>query len=83
MGIGEYYATNRTLTVSQVDAKSERKHPTRCVEFLVGTKNRNELGAIGGPWSRSVDGPDPANDPNVLINTAIRTVRSTSTWPGS
>jgi hypothetical protein len=28
--------------------------------------------AIGGPWSPSLDGADPANDPSVLIKTAIR-----------
>ena len=53
---------------------AEPRHPTRCLEFLVGTKNRNEIGAIGGPWSPSLDGKNPAENPHVLINTAVRTV---------
>ena len=59
---------------AETSSSSSVKHPTRCVEFLVGTRNRNELGAIGGPWSSSMDGPNPADDPQVLVNTAIRTV---------
>lgn len=29
---------------------------------------------LGGPWQPS-DGPDPGNNPNALINTAIRTIK--------
>ena len=32
--------------------------------------------AIGGPWSPSLDGANPTEDPRVLINTAIRTTRA-------
>jgi len=47
-------------------------HPTRLVNFLVGLRGKNETMAIGGPWSKSLDGPDPDKDPQVLIRTAIR-----------
>ena len=47
-------------------------HPTRALKFLVGLKGKSETMAIGGPWSPSLDGADPANDPSVLIKTAIR-----------
>ena len=32
--------------------------------------------AVGGPWSPSLDGINPTDDPRVLINTAIRTTRA-------
>ena len=51
-------------------------HPTRVLQFLVGMKSKNEPLAIGGPWSPSQDGADPANNPQVLINTAIRTTKA-------
>lgn len=47
-------------------------HPTRLVNFLVGLRGKNETMAIGGPWSPSLDGPNPEKDPKVLIRTAIR-----------
>jgi len=48
-------------------------HPTRALKFLVGLKEKREIMAIGGPWSPSMDGADPINDPTTLIKTAIRT----------
>lgn len=48
-------------------------HPSRAIKFLVGLKGKSETMAIGGPWSPSLDGEDPVNDPSVLIKTAIRT----------
>jgi len=51
-------------------------HPTRLLHFLVGMRAKNEPLAIGGPWSPSLDGADPVNDPRVLINTAIRTTKA-------
>lgn len=32
--------------------------------------------ALGGTWSRSLDGENPDRDPQVLVRTAIRTVRA-------
>jgi hypothetical protein len=32
--------------------------------------------AIGGPWSPSLDGPNPESNPAVLVQTAIRTVKA-------
>lgn len=31
-------------------------HPTRLVSFLVGLRGKNEAMAIGGPWSKKLDG---------------------------
>lgn len=60
-----------------IDPESEAEgrdfvHPTRLVNFLVGLRGKNETMAIGGPWSPSLDGPNPEKDPQVLIRTAIR-----------
>ncbi|XP_063966780.1 cell division cycle and apoptosis regulator protein 1-like isoform X1 [Lytechinus pictus] len=52
------------------------QHPTRLINFLVGQKGKNEVMAIGGPWSPSQDGADPVNDTSVLIKTAIRTTKA-------
>lgn len=52
------------------------QHPTRMIQFLVGLKGKNEPMAIGGPWSPSLDGPNPGEDPKVLINTAIRNTKA-------
>ena len=51
-------------------------HPTRLLNFLVGVKGKNEPIAIGGPWSPSLDGENPTEDPHVLIKTAIRTCKA-------
>lgn len=51
-------------------------HPTRLIHFLVGLKGKNETMAIGGPWSPSLDGANPRDDPQVLIRTAIRTTKA-------
>lgn len=48
---------------------------TRLINFLVGMKGKEPM-AIGGPWSPSLDGNHPGEDPRVLINTAIRTTRA-------
>lgn len=51
-------------------------HPTRLISFLVGVRAKNETMAIGGPWSRSLDGEDPSSNPGVLIKTAIRNCKA-------
>ncbi len=56
-----------------VDGRDGLIHPSRALKFLVGLKGKSETMAIGGPWSPSLDGKDPVNDPSVLIKTAIRT----------
>ena len=40
-------------------------HPTRAIQFLVGVRGKNETMAIGGPWSPTLDGPNPGSDPSV------------------
>lgn len=51
-------------------------HPTRLINFLVGTAGKSESMPIGGNWSPSLDGPNPESDPGVLIKTAIRTCKA-------
>ncbi len=54
-------------------------HPARLIRLLVGTRSggKNETMAVGGAWSRSLDGPGhPRRQPHVLIRTAIRTCRA-------
>merc|ERR1712223_1399902 len=51
-------------------------HPTRAIQFLVGVRGKNETMAIGGPWSPTLDGPNPGSDPSVLVRTAIRTCKA-------
>lgn len=64
--------------VTPEESADERNlvHPTRLISFLVGTRGKNETMAIGGPWSPSLDGANPASDPTVLIRTAIRTCKA-------
>lgn len=59
------------------DSKENRyEHPSKVIQFLVGSKGKHELMALGGPWSPSLDGPNPATNTQTLINTAIRTVKA-------
>ena len=51
-------------------------HPTRAIQFLVGVRGKNEAMAIGGPWSPSLDGPNPGSDPSVLVRTATRACKA-------
>lgn len=60
----------KNLTINPDDLE----HPTKLIKFLVGVRYQNEYFPLGGPWSESLDGPNPANDPQVLIRTAIRHV---------
>lgn len=58
------------------EEKDDFVHPARLIRFLVGQRGKNETMAIGGPWSPSLDGPDPEKDPQVLVKTAIRTCKA-------
>jgi len=58
------------------DVRESFQHPTRLIQFLVGLRGKNEPMAIGGPWSPSLDGPDPVGNQQVLVNTAIRTTKA-------
>lgn len=74
--MGEFLKKCCQMT-EEVDVESEGEgrdfvHPTRLVNFLVGLRGKNETMAIGGPWSPSLDGPNPEKDPQVLIRTAVR-----------
>ncbi|KAL5018166.1 hypothetical protein ScPMuIL_003888 [Solemya velum] len=72
----DFYHKCCALAEDPEDIREGFQHPTRLIQFLVGIKGKNEPMAIGGVWSPSLDGPDPATDPKVLIKTAIRTTRA-------
>lgn len=67
-------AEDREGSRSTVDEDS-LSHPSRLIHFLVGTRGKENM-AIGGPWSPSLDGPNPNEDPGVLVKTAIRTTKA-------
>lgn len=71
--LGELY--RRTCRLAEDKECSNDDQAYRLIQFLVGAKGRNDLMALGGPWSPSLDGENPAEDPQVLINTAIRHCR--------
>ena len=52
------------------------ENPSKQIQFLVGTKGKHEVMAIGGAWSPSHDGPNPESNTQTLINTAIRTTQA-------
>ena len=58
------------------DPRDRLEHPSKVIQFLVGNKGKHELMALGGAWSASLDGPDPATNSQTLLNTAIRTVKA-------
>ena len=64
------------LAEDMPDAIDNFQHPTRLLQFLVGTRGKNEPMAIGGAWSPSLDGANPQANPQVLIKTAIRTTKA-------
>jgi hypothetical protein len=52
------------------------EHPAKILQFLVGSKGKHELMALGGPWSPSLDGPNPGTNIQTLINCAVRNVQA-------
>ncbi|XP_023931165.1 cell division cycle and apoptosis regulator protein 1-like [Lingula anatina] len=72
----ELYHKTCALAEDSSEQKESFQHPTRLLSFLVGLKGKSEPMAIGGPWSPSLDGPNPAEDPAVLTRTAIRTTKA-------
>ncbi len=66
-----------TLFAEDLGTKNDRlEHPAKVIQFLVGSKGKHELMALGGAWSPSLDGPDPGTNTQTLINTATRTVKA-------
>lgn len=74
--LDELYHKSCSLSQDPENMQENFVHPTRLINFLVGVKGKNEPIAIGGPWSPSLDGPNPTEDPKVLIKTAIRTTKA-------
>lgn len=74
--LDDIFRRSCALSEDPSDVKSGFVHPTRLINFLVGLKGKNETMAIGGYWSPLLDGTNPDKDPNVLIQTAIRTCKA-------
>ncbi|XP_052772614.1 cell division cycle and apoptosis regulator protein 1-like [Mya arenaria] len=74
--LDDLYHKSCALSQDPENVQENFVHPTRLINFLVGVKGKNEPIAIGGPWSPSLDGPNPTEDPKVLIKTAIRTAKA-------
>uniref|UniRef100_S4R9W0 Cell division cycle and apoptosis regulator 1 n=1 Tax=Petromyzon marinus TaxID=7757 RepID=S4R9W0_PETMA len=74
--LDEIYQKSCVLAEVLDEAKETFQHPARLIKFLVGQKGKDEAMAIGGPWSPSLDGPNPDMDPSVLIKTAVRCTRA-------
>uniref|UniRef100_A0A8C4R508 Cell division cycle and apoptosis regulator 1 n=1 Tax=Eptatretus burgeri TaxID=7764 RepID=A0A8C4R508_EPTBU len=72
----DVYHRSCALAQDPEDMQESCQHPARLIKFLVGQKGKDETMAIGGPWSPSLDGPDPDTDPTVLIRTAIRCTKA-------
>ncbi|KAK7112745.1 hypothetical protein V1264_012146 [Littorina saxatilis] len=76
LSLDDLYSKSCALAQDAPESQDSFQHPTRLVQFLVGTRGKNEPMAIGGPWSPSQDGADPEDNPQVLIKTAIRTTKA-------
>ena len=50
------------------------QHPTRKLQFLLASKGRSDVQAVGGNWE-PVDGAHPERDPQALVRTAVRTFK--------
>ncbi|XP_053125441.1 cell cycle and apoptosis regulator protein 2 isoform X2 [Hemicordylus capensis] len=74
-GIEEFYRNCLLYTEDPSDHKESPEHPTKQIKFLLG-KKADETVLIGGQWSPSLDGRDPAANPMVLIRTAIRCAKA-------
>ncbi|XP_031629279.1 cell division cycle and apoptosis regulator protein 1-like isoform X2 [Contarinia nasturtii] len=72
--MSEFY--RKCFTSADEKERDDLLHPSRLISFLVGVLGKNETMAIGGSYSRSLDGPNPSKDPTVLIKTAIRTCKA-------
>ncbi|XP_061449393.1 cell cycle and apoptosis regulator protein 2 isoform X2 [Rhineura floridana] len=74
-GIEEFYRNCLLYIEDPSDQRESPNHPTKQIKFLLG-KKVDEAVLIGGEWSPSLDGPDPAANPMVLIRTAIRCTKA-------
>ncbi|XP_039210222.1 cell cycle and apoptosis regulator protein 2 [Crotalus tigris] len=74
-GIEEFYRNCLLYIEEPSDQREIPEHPTKQIKFLL-EKKADELVLLGGEWSPSLDGPDPATSPTVLIRTAVRCVKA-------
>uniref|UniRef100_A0A1W7RF20 p30 DBC protein n=1 Tax=Agkistrodon contortrix contortrix TaxID=8713 RepID=A0A1W7RF20_AGKCO len=74
-GVEEFYRNCLLYIEEPSDQREIPEHPTKQIKFLL-EKKADELVLLGGEWSPSLDGPDPATSPTVLIRTAVRCVKA-------
>ncbi|XP_054854174.1 cell cycle and apoptosis regulator protein 2 isoform X2 [Eublepharis macularius] len=74
-GVEEFYRNCLLYTEDSSDQRENPEHPTKQIKFLLA-KKADEAVLIGGEWSPSLDGIDPATNPMVLIRTAIRCTKA-------
>ncbi|XP_060642916.2 cell cycle and apoptosis regulator protein 2 [Anolis sagrei] len=74
-GLEEFYRHCLQSIDDPSDQREIPEHPAKQIKFLLG-KKADETVLIGGEWSPSLDGPDPAADSKVLIRTAIRCTKA-------
>uniref|UniRef100_U3F7W4 Protein KIAA196 n=1 Tax=Micrurus fulvius TaxID=8637 RepID=U3F7W4_MICFL len=74
-GIEEFYRNCLLYIEDPSEQREIPEHPTKQIKFLLG-KKAEELLLVGGEWSPSLDGADPATNPTVLIRTIIRCVKA-------
>nr|XP_006625708.2 PREDICTED: cell cycle and apoptosis regulator protein 2 isoform X1 [Lepisosteus oculatus]XP_015197735.1 PREDICTED: cell cycle and apoptosis regulator protein 2 isoform X1 [Lepisosteus oculatus]XP_015197745.1 PREDICTED: cell cycle and apoptosis regulator protein 2 isoform X1 [Lepisosteus oculatus]XP_015197753.1 PREDICTED: cell cycle and apoptosis regulator protein 2 isoform X1 [Lepisosteus oculatus]XP_015197768.1 PREDICTED: cell cycle and apoptosis regulator protein 2 isoform X1 [Lepisosteus  len=70
----EIYRQCCSLSQDNKEPAEGAVHPTALIKFVVGIRGGEERW-IGGPWSPSEDGANPAKEPQVLVRTAVRWAR--------
>ena len=50
------FARAEDMDSEKIDDERDFAHPTRMISFLVGLRGKNETMAIGGAWSKKLDG---------------------------
>jgi hypothetical protein len=77
VGICSIKTTDVIWSENSTENKNERlEHQSKVIQLLVGNKGKHKLIKLGGAWSPSLDGHNPATNTQTLINTATRTVKA-------
>jgi hypothetical protein len=72
----ELYKRSCALAEDTASKDTRFEHPAKIIQFLVGNRGKHEMMALGGPWSPSLDGPNPGTNTQTLINCAVRNVQA-------
>lgn len=69
------YNAKAVLLSGYGDGEQQKGHLSNILKLLVAKEDRSDLMCLGGEWSSSKDGGDPALDNQVLIKSVIRHVK--------